>query len=205
MSFPLLFDRGAAVSRAYVGVNYDDTSIPGIVVIRRDGTIAFRQIATSKDDRLTAAQVLAEVDRTLGTHGAAGAAGYAAFDRTQLRVELGGGSAGFTGAAAALVPLNRYLLVGPWLGANPRFQVDAAVALRLPLLADTAAIEVIGTAGASPWRDSNAAVRAGLWLAWTPTLAFHLDGGVTVERAASGSTERAWFATVGVSRLIQLR
>jgi hypothetical protein len=200
MAFPLLFDRGAAVSRAYVGVNYDDTSIPGIVVIRRDGTIAFRQIATTKDDRLTAAQVLAEVDRTLGTTGVGATEGYAAFDRTQLRIELGGGPAGVSGVAAALVPLNRYVLVGPWFGAEPKLEVDAALALRLPLLADTAAIELIGTAGSTPWRDRNAAVRAGVWLAWTPRWAFHVDGGV-----AFAGSERAWFATVGLSRLIQIR
>jgi hypothetical protein len=198
MAFPLLFDAGAAASRAYVGVNYDDTSIPGIVIVRRDGTIAFRQIATSKDDRLSSAQVLAEVDRTLGTTGTAAAdVGYAALDRTQLRIEAGGGSAGFHGAAAALVPLNRYVLVGPWLGSDPRFEIDGALALRVPFLADTAAVEVIGTIGSTLLRDGNAGVRAGVWLAWTPKWAFHLDGGYTDDRHA--------FATVGISRLLQMR
>jgi hypothetical protein len=196
MSFPLLFDKDAAVARAYVGVNYDDTAIPGIVIVRADGTIAFRQIATTKDDRLTAAEVLAEVDRTLGTSGASAPEGYAALDRTQLRAELGGGGNGVHGAVAALVPLNRYVLVGPWFGAEPKLEIDAALALRLPILAGTAAIEVIGTAGSTPWRDTNAAVRAGVWLAWTPSWAFHLDAGLSTHDA---------FATVGLSRLIQIR
>ncbi len=204
MGFPLLSDTDAAVSRAYVGVNYDDTSIPGIVVIDRDGRIAFRQIATSKDDRLSAAQVLAEVDRALGTSGATATEGYAALDRTQLRAEFGGGAAGVHGAVGALVPLSRYLLVGPWFGAEPKIEIDAALALRLPILAGTAAIEVIGTAGSTPWRGENAAVRAGVWLAWTPSWAFHLDVGVSAHETAGITTHDA-FATIGLSRLIQIR
>lgn len=196
MSFPLLFDQGAAVSRAYTGVNYDDTSIPGIVIVRKDGTIAFRQIAETKEDRLSVAQVLDAVDRTLGTTGIAASEGYAALDRTQLRVELGGGGEGFHGTAAALVPWNRYLLVGPWFGAEPKLEIDAALALRVPFLANTAAVELIGTVGSTLWRDENAAVRLGLWLAWTPSWAVQLD---------VGRSTHDWFGTIGLSRLIQIR
>src|SRR5689334_19488507 len=64
--YPLLSDEGGAVSRAYVGLEETDNSVPGVVVIRRDGHIAYRQIAAGADDRLTAADVLAIVDRTLG-------------------------------------------------------------------------------------------------------------------------------------------
>jgi len=196
IAFPLLSDPDAAVARQYTGVNYDDTAIPGVVIVKADGAIAFRQIAEAKDDRLTAAQVLAEVDRALGTTGVAALAHTTALDRTQLRLEAGGGSGGFHGGAAALVPLSRFGLVGPWLGAEPRFELDAALVLRLPLLHDTAAIELAGVAGSTPWRDANASARLGVWLAWTPAWAFHLAGGIS---------DRDAFATVGVSRLLPMR
>ena len=207
MTFPLLYDEGAKVSRAYVGVNYDDTSIPGVVVIGRDGAIKYRQIAETKDDRLTAAQVLAQLDRTLGTTGAAASTGYAVLGRTQLRADAGGGAHGVHADVAALFPLGRYLTVGPWLATEPadgpQLEVDLAVGLRLPLLADTAAIEVIGTAGSTLWRDTNAGVRAGVWVAWTPTIAFHLDGGTSWLSARDAATTHAWFGTAGVSWLVR--
>ena len=56
IDFPLLADVDGAVSKQYVGVNFDDTTIPGVVLIKRDGTIGFRQVAGAKDDRLTTPQ-----------------------------------------------------------------------------------------------------------------------------------------------------
>jgi hypothetical protein len=192
----LLSDPDAAVARDYTGVNYDDTAIPGVVIVGRDGAIAFRQIANAKDDRLTSAQVLAEVDRVFGTSGAEAVEHFGALDRTALRVEAGGGTDGFHGAVAALVPINRFIVLGPWLGAEQRPEVDAALGLRLPLLANTAAIELLGTVGSTLWRDANAAVRLGVWLAWTPRWAIHLDAGLSDSGA---------FATVGYSWLLQMR
>src|SRR5512138_3080029 len=55
IAYPLLSDAGGAVSRAYVGVEEADNSVPGVVVIGRDGRIVYRQIAAAADDRLSAA------------------------------------------------------------------------------------------------------------------------------------------------------
>src|SRR5512138_1845231 len=94
IAYPLLSDAGGAVSRAYVGVEETDNSVPGVVVIGRDGRIAYRQ---------SAADVLAVVDRTLGTTGAGPRGGYGALERIQLRVDGGGGAvhttAGWSGTA----------------------------------------------------------------------------------------------------------
>jgi len=68
IAFPLLSDADGAVSRQYTGVTSDDNTLPGVVIVR-DGQIAFRQLATAKDDRLSTTDLLATLDRTLGTHG----------------------------------------------------------------------------------------------------------------------------------------
>lgn len=200
MQFPLLFDDNAKVARAYVGANYDDTAIPGVVIIK-DGAIAYRQIAETKDDRLSAAQVLAKVDETFGTHGEGVAGGYQALERTQVRVEGGGGTS-VHAAAAVLWPIGTYVVAGPWLETDRgNAAIDAALGLRLPLLAGTAAIELFGMAGSTLWRDYNYGGEAGLWVAWTPRFAFHLDGGV--RWSGDTTVERSWFVTAGVSWLLE--
>jgi len=224
IEFPLLTDPEGVTSRAYVGIDANDTPIPGIVVIRRDGQIVFRQIASAKDDRLTAAQLLATIDRTLGA--AAGApearGGYAVLERMQLRVALGGGRAEVeattpshrpiaVASASALLPLGRRFLIGPSLRYE-RFDapldLDLALALRVPLLADAAALELIALGGYTPWgaADWNAGVRGGLWVALDPWWALQLDAGVAAHRlgASTGSTVDLTL-TFGVSRLIELR
>lgn len=224
IDFPLLTDPAGTTSRAYVGIDATDTPIPGIVLIRRDGQIVFRQIAGAKDDRLTAAELLATVDRTLGTGaGAPGAReGFAVIERLQLRVALGGGRAEVADTAAshrpiavasasALFPLGRRFLIGPSLRYE-RFDapldLDLAIALRAPLLADAAALELIALGGYTPWgaTDWNAGVRGGVWVALNPWWGLQLDAGVATHRlgAAAGSTVDLTI-TFGVSRLIELR
>ncbi len=187
------------MSRAYTGIDGADNTIPGIVVIRRDGTIAFRQISTEKDDRLDSAQLLAIVDRTLGTSGTSASAGYAAIDRMQLGLETGGAFAEDTNAvgvsARFVFPLTRIGFVGVRAGYSTSSTVDSSLVagLRLPLLNDTAAIQVTaigGLAKTTPYGGGQ----LGLWLAWTPTWSVHLDAGVT--------TVPALTVTLGVSRLI---
>ena len=221
IGFPLLTDPDGATSRAYVGIDATDTTIPGIVVIRRDGQIVFRQIADAKDDRLTAAQLLATIDRTLGTGEGAPAAeaGYAVIDRLQLRVALGGGRAD-TGSggersiavasASALFPLGRRFLIGPSLRYE-RFDApldaDLALVLRAPILADAAAFELTALGGYTPWGaiDWNAGVRGGAWVALNPWWAIQLEAGASAHRlgAPEGSTVD-YTVTFGISRLVQL-
>lgn len=214
--YPLLADVDRAVARAYVGVNDDDdTAVPGVVVIRGDGKIAFRQIATSKDDRLTAAQILSEVDRTLGTRGPAAAGpGYAPLDRAQLRVDAGGGTIAGRGTAtaslAALAPLGHHAVAGALVAFEPRdapLDVDAAIGLRLPMLADAGAIELTGVAGrtlvdASAW---TAGGRVGLWFALAPDWAVALDAGVAAHRLGDADRTTELTVTLGIARLIRFR
>jgi hypothetical protein len=231
ITYPLLSDREGAVSRAYVGVDATDTSVPGVVVIRRDGTIAFRQIANAKDDRLSAAQLLAQLDRTLGVKPGAPAAssGYAVLQRLQLRVELGGGrlQAGdgdwrttVVAAAAAQLPLGRHLLVGPWIRYEPLvapLDLDLAATLRAPILTDVAAVQLTLLGGYTAIADDlaptgwNAGARAGVWVALDPTWALSLDAGLMAHQLGSATTAIGDDRTVdlsvtfGVSRLIEIR
>ncbi len=221
IGFPLLSDPGGAVSKAYVGLDDNDTSVPGIVVIRPDGRIVFRQIATGKADRLTAADVVAAVDRGLGTGAGAPAvrSGYAVLERLQVRLDLGGGAvrvadewqASAVGSLAVLYPLGRRVLVGPWVRA---LQVDAlsldvagALVLRQPILADAAALQLTVTGGWTPLGGdgANAAARLGAWVALNPAWALQLDVGAGALNVASDGRAPELFATLGLTRLIELR
>ena len=222
IEFPLLTDRDGATSRKYVGIDATDTIIPGIVVIRHDGQIVFRQIAEEKDDRLTAAQLLATVDRTLGVGADAPAArtGYAVLERIQLRFALGGGRGDAAdtdrrrtiavGSGSLLVPLGRRFLIGPSLryeSFDAPLDLDVAVVLRAPILSDAAAFELTLLGGYTPWgaEDWNAGFRAGAWVALDPWWALQLEVGASAHRlgATEGSTTDMTI-TFGVSRLIDI-
>lgn len=213
LPFPLLSDPDELVARRYTGATSDDNALPGVTIIRRDGRIAFRQISSAKDDRISAADLLATLDRELGTTGPAAITGYAAIDRAQLRVEAGGGavrdggdvSGTGVGAMAALVPLGRHVLVGPWLGFEAReapLDLDAAVILRAPIWTNSAALELGFTGGWTPWRASggNLGARAGLWFAWSPKWSIELGAGVGTHGGVADV-----FATIGVARLFRVR
>ncbi len=216
-------DEDGLVSRAYVGLDQADVSVPGVVVIRQNGTIAFQQIATGKDDRLTAAQLLAASDRSLGIgEGAPGArGGYAVLERVQVRVDLGGGLRGDSKGRAEEVaardgktataglslrfPLARYLTVGPGIR-HAAYVADVeatmALTLRLPILADAAAIELTGLGGYVFGDDGGPTkgVRLGAWVALDPRWALQLEAGFM-----DGAVMRDATVTFGVSRLIERR
>jgi hypothetical protein len=216
IGFPLLSDPDGAVSRAYVGITSDHAALPGVTIIDRDGRIAFRQQASSKDDRMPAAELLATLDRTLGTSGPAVAPpGYAAIDRAQLRVELGGGvratgdpRATVGATVAGLYPLGRHVLVGPWLNFEPRdsvLDVDAALIVRAPIWGNAGAIELGLVGGWTPWQDrgGNASGHADVWFAVSPRWALQLD--VSVAEHGLGATARSTEVTgaLGVTRLFR--
>jgi hypothetical protein len=217
IGFPLLSDRDGAVSRTYAGVTSDSATLPGVTIVDRDGRIAFRQVASAKDDRMPLAELLATIDRTLGTSGPAAApAGYAAIDRAQLRVELGGGGVHadsetrgtVVGVVAGLVPLGRHVLVGPWLGFEPRespLDLDVAVVARVPFWASAAALELGAVGGWTPWGDAggNASAHLGLWFATSPRWALQL--GVSLAEHGLGQTAHSTevSASLGVTRLFR--
>lgn len=222
IAFPLLADEAGAMSQAYVGIDGADNTIPGIVLIRAGGTIAFRQIATAKDDRLTAAQLLEVVDRTLGTSGAGIDESYGVLQRWQVRLAVGGGQGkrdviddiptAWIGsgnvAAAILLPVQRYLLAGVQVGAsNLEANASAVLGVRLPFLHDTAAVELLGSVGHNAWVDEGGASwiaggRLGTWLAWTPRWAFTLDAGVEV-RVGARESQPVVTGMLGVARLFE--
>ena len=199
------------MSRAYTGLDAADVTVPGIVIIRKDGQIVHRQIATGKADRLTTDELLAQIDRSLGTTGPGARRGYEVFERLQLRVDAGGGyrehvTAG--GNLAALFPLHRYLLIGPWIGGNARdgvIDLDGALAFRFPLLADRGAIQLTAAGGWSVIESGpNASARIGAWLALNPSWAIHLDVGAGAHWVDEERSDEV-FATFGVTRLLRIR
>jgi hypothetical protein len=214
LGFALLSDPDGQVSRAYAGVTSDHNTLPGVTIIDRAGRIVFRQVASAKDDRMSAAELIATLDRTLGTSGPAARAPDAAIDRAQLRVAVGGGAvdAGggtrgtVSGALAALVPLGHHVLVGPRLGFEPReapLDLDAAVVLRAPIWANAGAIELGAVAGWTPWGTSGASAGAhlGVWFATSPRWAVQLDLGVTEHGLGRTADATELSLTLGVTRL----
>jgi hypothetical protein len=195
------------VSRAYTGIDGADNTIPGIVIIRRDGTIAYRKISEEKDDRLDAAGLLAIADRTLGSSGKSARTGYAALARLQLGIEsdlsIGGNATSYGVRARFAFPSTRVGFAGIHVGYSTTGRVDTAgfAGLRVPLFGDTAAIQATVLGGLHDTTGYGGG-RLGLWLAWTPAWAVQLDVGATAE---IGSSEPALTFTFGVSRLISWR
>jgi hypothetical protein len=215
LQFPLLSDKDGAVSRTYAGVSSDSYTLPGITMIRPDGRVAFRQVASSKDDRLSAAELIATVDRTFGTSGPAIAStGYAADDRLQLRLDVGGGashggawSGTAVGALTGLVPLGRHVLLGPRVAFDTHEATfDGLVMARAPIFGAAGALELGVLGGYTAWGPSGANVgaTADLWFALTPTFSLQL-GATFVDHDLGGARVPELLATLGVARLIQFR
>lgn len=225
IAFPLLADEAGAMSQAYVGIDGADNTVPGIVLLRQGGEIVYRQIATAKDDRLTAAQLLAVVDEKLGTAGDGVDESYLVLRRWQVRVAVGGGAGRrdvvndapieWSGARVAslglMFPVHRYVLAGVrGEYGNLELAGHAVAGVRVPFLHDTAAIELTGSFGHNTRLDGNGGIdpswlvggRVGAWIAWTPTWAFTLDAGMEL-RVGDGQTLPIVTGTVGVARLLE--
>ena len=208
LAFPLLSDPDGVVGRRYTGWNADETDVPGVIVIRRDGRVAYRQVATSKDDRLTAPELVTVLDDTLGTHGPA-ARRVTPLSRAQIRAEVGVAAdqdrrVHGTGAVALLAPVGDHLVIGPWLGLDTRadhVDVAGAALLRAPILGDAGAVEVGAIAGyATGTEGAVLAARADVWFAWSPTLA--IDLGATFE---TRTDVRDAAITIGLSHLLGVK
>jgi hypothetical protein len=209
--FPLLSDADLAVSRVYAGETSDANALPGVTIIDRGGRIVFRQVASSKDDRISTQDLLAAIDHSLGTHGPdATDRGYAAIDRAQIRLDAGAGAEGSHGTGVAslagLFPLSRHLLVGPMLSFEPRaapLDVDLEIVAREPIWANAGAIE-LGLAGGYSTLDANRGAngigRAGLWFALSPAWSVQLDAGVAIH-----VHDTDLFGTIGIAWLFRVR
>lgn len=160
--FPLLEDRGGGVSRVYVGVDADGRSLPGVVIVGTDGQVVFRQVGEGAADRVTSAELLAQLDAIRQPSASGGdraersrrerepprvwGSGYSPVERAQLRLDLGAGAAyrvdaseyaTFTGrvGASLLLPLFEYALLGPLVRADfgEPHALDVDIALKLRL------------------------------------------------------------------------
>jgi hypothetical protein len=179
-------------------VTSDANALPGVVFVARDGKIAYRRLATAKDDRMTAAEILATADRVFATSGpAVRDRGYGALDRFQLRVDAGGGTT-VAGDVAGLHPLGRYLLAGPQVGSDiHHVDLDVAVIARVPIWGRLGAIELGAAGGYTPPSTWNVSARGGLWFAYGPRWSIQLDAGVLLH---DGS--RDFVGTIGIARLL---
>jgi hypothetical protein len=209
--FQLLSDADLAVSRVYAGETSDANALPGVTVIDRNGRIVFRQVASSKDDRISTQDLLAAIDNSLGTHGPdATDRGYAAIDRAQIRLDAGAGADGSRGTGfaslAGLFPINRDVLIGPMLSFDPRaapLDVDLEVVFRAPIWNAAAAFELGFASGYSTLdadRGWNGAMRAGLWFAVSPSWSVQLDAGAAVH-----IHDTDLFGTIGLAWLFRVR
>lgn len=181
LDFTLLSDENGTTATAYTGMSSDGAARPGVVIVDRDHEVVFEKLGESKADRMSAAQVIAAVDASLGTHGAGVDESYTTPHRIQVRADGGGGivRAGGenrgTGAAqlSVLLPVHRNLVLGPLFGYAQRgghSDLDAVALLRAPIWNDVGALEVGSLGGYSVNGNTwNAGGHADLAFAWTPT------------------------------------
>jgi hypothetical protein len=156
LNFPLIEDKGLVLARQYVGVDANGYSLPGMIIIAPDRTIALRKIGETPGDRLYAADLLEIVDRIAAEHrlptgNSQLAGGFAPLERTNLRLGLTLGllqqraqqnTLGFSTdlTVAGLYPLTRHVMLGALArgltGSATRADIDAALRLRLPIIDD---------------------------------------------------------------------
>lgn len=157
LDFPLIEDKDLALARQYVGVDQSGFSLPGVVVIAPDGTVALRQVGVTPGDRIYAADLLKVVDDIAARHGVAVTGGpgvgggYEPLQRANIRIGATLGlvqeravdnDLGFSVdlALAGLYPLGRYVMVGALArgitGSATNADIDIAVRLRWPVVDD---------------------------------------------------------------------
>ncbi len=206
--FPVLFDENAKVAGTLVGIDDAELAIPGIVVVAKGGAIVFRQIASSKDDRLSTADLLAVIDDKIVGHKGVIAVddSFSAIRRYQLSFDaaIGAGSKVTTTSArtvtlateatiAWVVPVARSLLLGTELrsaanvissNTTATLSVGAKATLRLPFWHDLGAWHLSVSGGPelfAPQANSKfyTAVAAQAWFAVRPTVALQFGIAMT--------------------------
>lgn len=206
--YPVLFDDNAKVAGTLVGIDDADLAIPGVVVVARGGAVVFRQIASSKDDRLRTADLLAIIDDKIVGRKSVIAVddSFAAIRRMQLSVDaaIGAGTNVTTTSerTATLAtdvtvglayPLTRHVMVGGELrgGANvissnttATVSLGAKATLRLPFWHDLGALHLSVSGGPELFApQANAAfytaVGSQVWFAVRPSWAMQVGLGVT--------------------------
>jgi len=218
IAFPLLSDEDGQVSRTYAGVTSDASTLPGVTIVRGDGRIVFRQVASAKDDRMSSAELVATLDRTLGTSGPATVQDdFAALDRVQVRLDLGGGiahggdtAAAVSAAGSLVLPLGRHVLVGPrasWDVRAGALAVGGIALVRKPIFGEVGALELGVSAGWTPYPTSRMGANVGgtadLWFSVSPRLSVQTGVTTTVYDLPGGAETDVTF-TIGVGGLFQI-
>ena len=223
IGFALLSDLDLAVATQFVGADDHHLAVPGMVLIRPDHSIAYRKISDEKADRLGASETLAIIDRVLGAPKTASElhGGYTPTERLQLRFGLGGGAikvaTGWHSEARssfdALVPLDRYFLIGGGVAASyvsgePVLDLDAALAARAPLLHDLGAVQLVvrgGPTSVDTSRGWSLSARVGLSFAITPSWAAEIAVESATRWVSNSNTVFDVVGTLGITRLIEFK
>ena len=161
LPFPLIEDREKRLVKAYMGVDVNGFSLPGVVVIEPDRRVALRQVGESPRDRIYAGRLLEIVDGVAVRRGLDKNRrprvidGFDQLDKINLRL---GGSIGLAqqratenelgfsagGSLVGLYPMNRHLMLGALVRGlavtSTRIDLDLAVRLRMPALFDVGEI-----------------------------------------------------------------
>jgi hypothetical protein len=204
--FPLVADEDLTIAKQWVGVNDEGYAIPGVFILERGGRVAFRKIDDNKYDRLYGPELLATIDRVLGTsedQRVAARGGFETITSPQLRLGAGGGGTRATGDTDPVgeVSLDAYYLVTRFVllgvstsllvGDESRLAAGADLKLRLPQWADLFETYVSIPVGLAielgdPVGDDRFGLRVGarlgLQFAVWPTGAPFLDIGVLADR-----------------------
>ncbi len=120
IAFPLLEDEDLALAKKYTGVSESGYPMPSMYILRADGTVYLRRIATAKDDRVNAEELLEHLDAMLETAPSARVKARGYERPIQLTADLGLGvqrhdaESSFAGdlALRALVALGEYAALG---------------------------------------------------------------------------------------------
>lgn len=67
IEFPLLEDKDLKLAAKYAGLSDSGYPMPSMYILRADGSVYLRRVATSKDDRLRASELIDHLDAMLQT------------------------------------------------------------------------------------------------------------------------------------------
>jgi hypothetical protein len=226
VKFAILQDKDAVVSRSLVGIDDADLPVPGVLLIARGGAIVFRQIATSKDDRLPTAELLRIIDHHIASGSQRSESvridqSFAAINRWQLGIDLAVGVGKPSQLASdmsivAQMPLHRNVMIGAEINGTVRplvgtgaASIGSGVTLRLPFWNDLAAAQLIGTAGIDVATISNDSKyftkgRTQLWFAVRPNWAILLGLAFDVHYARRAVVSSDATLSIGITRLMTL-
>jgi hypothetical protein len=167
---------------------------------------------------MSSAELVATLDRTLGTSGPATVQdGFAALDRAQVRIDAGGGIthggdtvATASGAGSLLLPIGRHVLIGPrawWDVRAGAIAVGGIALVRKPIFGEVGALELGVSAGWTlypiPRMGANVGGTADVWFSLSPRWSVQAGVTTTVYELTGGAVTDVTL-TVGIGGLVQI-